>query len=351
MVTEIVIIHLEDVRANGPADLRDDGLSLRIGMDAIAIIVPLVAMEPETAFPRAPRLHAQFFLLVAPIADDIFVGVLACELAAGGLPAVFGFALGARDAFLLGHGGRGGPAAVVEGVEGAELVGVVLEVHVGGELGLGVGVEVGGGAQARGLADGVEVRGPPDRVPDSEVLVPVAVVDGARVGGVPGLVKLVHIGDVAAWGGWHVGEDAGILGGGVVEDFHGDTVDDGDGAGGGAWDFVVGDDGQDWGGGWDRMEGAFDVIGRLGGGRDRIDGAFDVTGRLGGRQICRSHSDQSRRCWRVHRRGLQRLTVAESLGGSRNGGNVDRGRECCTVADRLGGSRKCGNVDRGSECW
>lgn len=67
-------------------------------------------------------------------------------------------------------------------------MGVVFEVHVGGELGLRVGVEVVGGAGAGDLAEGVEVLRPPDRVPKFEVLVPIVFVDRAGVGGIPGLV-------------------------------------------------------------------------------------------------------------------------------------------------------------------
>ena len=188
MVAEIVIAHPEQILANGRAHLRNDGLGLGIGMHAVAVVVPFVVVELEAAMARAPGLHAELAVCVAPVADHVLAGSVVRELAAGGLPAVFGSALGALDAVFDGHGGRDGPAAVVEGVEGAELVGVVLEVHVGADLGLRVGVEVGGGALAGGLADGVEVRGPPDRVPDLEVLGPVAVADGAAVGGVPGLV-------------------------------------------------------------------------------------------------------------------------------------------------------------------
>ena len=77
--------------------------------------------------------------------------MVARVLAAGHLPAVFGFALGARDAFGDRHAGDGGPADPVEGVEGAGGVVVELEVHVGGQLGLGVGEEVVVGAEAGGL--------------------------------------------------------------------------------------------------------------------------------------------------------------------------------------------------------
>ena len=125
------------------------------------------------------------------------------------------------------HGGLSGTANPVEGVDVAEYLGVVFEVHVGGDLGLRVSVVVFGGADAGGLAQGVEVRGPPDRVPDLEVLGPVAVVDGAGVGGVPGLVE--------AWviDGKAVSEDRSGFFNGITEHSSGDTVEDAERAGGG----------------------------------------------------------------------------------------------------------------------
>ena len=125
------------------------------------------------------------------------------------------------------HGGWSGTTSPVEGVDVAEFLGVVFEVHVGGELGLRISVEVFGGTGAGGLADGVEVRGPPDRVPDLQVLGPVAVVDGAGVGGVPGLVE--------AWviDGKGVSEDVSGFFNGVIEHSRGDTVKNAERAGGG----------------------------------------------------------------------------------------------------------------------
>ncbi len=127
-----------------------------------------------------------------------------------------------------------------------------LERHEGGDLGLRVGEVVGAGALAGGLAEGVEVRFPPVRVPDLEVLFPVAVVDGAGVRRVPGLPEGVG-------GAFFVGggaEEFGGLRGGVVEDLDGEAVDDGDGAGGGGWGCVVGEDGEGGAGGGDGVEGA-----------------------------------------------------------------------------------------------
>lgn len=86
--------------------------------------------------------------------------------ATGSTPAVFGKMFTARDALFEGHGRLDGTACPVEDVDVAELVGVVFEVHVGGELGVRVGEVVFGGASAGGLAEGVEVHGPPDWVPD-----------------------------------------------------------------------------------------------------------------------------------------------------------------------------------------
>ena len=121
------------------------------------------------------------------------------------------------------------------------------------------------GAEAGGLAEGVEVRGPPDWVPDLEVLDPVAVVDGARVRGVP---RLVEVGADGAFGVSGVGvEGDGLLLDGVVEDSGGDAVEYGDGAGGRCWDFVVGIDGEGWAGDGQGIKGAFDVAERLGVGR------------------------------------------------------------------------------------
>ena len=44
----------------------------------------------------------------------------------------------ARDTLVDGHGGLDGTAGPGEGVDVAELVGVVFEVHVGAELGVRV---------------------------------------------------------------------------------------------------------------------------------------------------------------------------------------------------------------------
>lgn len=225
-MTEIIIGHQKLVLANGRAHILHDLLDLGPSMHAIAVIIPLVAVELQRPLAIAPRLDAQFLLLVAEPARRVLgsVFVLVRVLAAGHGPAVFGMTLAARDALGDAHGGLDGAADPVEGVDVAELVGVEFEVHVGGELGLRVGVEVVGGAGAGGLAEGVEVRGPPDRVPDFEVFDPVAVVDGAGVGGVPGLVEVKGLG---------VSEDGVGFLDGVVEDFAGEAVEQTDGAGGG----------------------------------------------------------------------------------------------------------------------
>lgn len=195
---------------------------------------------------------------------------------------MFGFLAARGDALAEAHGGGGGAAEPVEGGGGAEGVGVEFKVHVRGQLGVPVGVEVGGRAGAAGLAEGVEVLGPPDRVPDLEVLDPVAVVDGARVGGVPRLPGVGPFG-----GHRYVGEDGGFVFDGVVGDFGGDAVEDDDGAGGRRWGFLVVKDGEDW----DWMRGGLPV-------------RAVVNGRLGGSGICRRHGDHGGGCRRTHCRGL-----------------------------------------------
>ena len=276
-MTEIIKIHLEQIPTLRQTHIRNHRLGLRPRMHAMAIIIPNMAMKLKLPLLRAPRSHAQRLILVAepiPHSRDLRVraGVL---VAAGQTPAVFGAALVARVAQADAHGGLDGAADPAEGVELAVLVGVVFELHVRGELGVFVGVEVVGGAVAGGLAHGVEVLGPPDWVPDVEVFLEVAVVDGARVGGVPGLGEGgVAFGDV--------GED----GWGVFGDFLGDAVDDGHGAGDGCWDKVVGDDGEGGAGrrGWDHIS--------LGEG-------------LGGGQVCRHHGDHGGGRRRIDCGGLQ----------------------------------------------
>ena len=260
MVTEIIIPHPKLILADRRAHIRNHRLDLRPSMHAIAIIIALMSVEPKRAPTLPPCLDAKLFLFVAVVSLHVYFVVVAEELAAGGLPAAFAFALCAGDAVADGHGGGGGPAEPVEGVDGAGLVGVVFEVHVGGDFGLGVGVEVVGGALAGGLAEGVEVRGPPDRVPDLEVLDPVGVMDGTWVGGVPWLEEVGALGALGVGG---VGENGGGLVDGVAEDSGGDAVEDGDGAWGGCWDFVVGDDGEGWAGGGDWIKDAFVIDERL----------------------------------------------------------------------------------------
>ena len=190
-------------------------------------------------------------------------------------------------------------------------MGVVFEVHPGGEFGLGIGEEVVVGAEAAALAERVEILGPPDWVPDLEVLEPVAVVDGARVGGVPGLVQVDTLGSFGVGG---VGEDGGALVGGfidgvvdgIVEDSGRDAVEDTNGAGVRCWNFVVGNDGE----------------GRADGG-DRIKDAFDVAGRRGDSRIFRHHSDQGCKCGEVDCGSLHEVAIAERLNSSGGGcGNI-----------------------------
>ena len=85
-----------------------------------------------------------------------------------------------------------------------------------------------------------------------EVLDPVAVADGARVGDVPGLVRLRAAacgfgggeGDLFGVDGDVFGVDGDVVvREGVVEDAGGDAVEDGDGARGWGRDCVVGFDG------------------------------------------------------------------------------------------------------------
>ena len=227
----IIDPHIELIRANRLANIPNDGLGLSPGMHALAIIVALMAPEFEHALAVTPGRDAEGLLLVAVVAADLReLGVVAGVLPARGLPAVLGAALPARTAVADVHGGGDGPADPVEGVDLAGGVGVVFEVHVGGQFGVGVGEEVLVRAEAGGLPDGVEVQGPPGRVPDAEVLEPVAVVDGARVGGVPGLVEVCCLAGGAVGAGG-VGLDGGGLVDGFVEDEGGDGGEDGGGAG------------------------------------------------------------------------------------------------------------------------
>ena len=239
-MTKIIKIHQEQIPTLRQTHIRHHRLRLRPRMHPMAIIIPHMPLKPELPLLREPGPHAQRLLRVAePVRHgrDPRVGARVLD-AAGQTPAVFGAALVARVAEVDGHGGFGGAADPAEGVEAGVLVGVVFELHVGGEAGVFVGVEVVGGAVAGGLAHGVEVLGPPDWVPDLEVFFEVAVVDGAWVGEVPGLgdggvafsgVPGVFEGRVAFG---KVCED----GVGVFGDFLGDAVDDGEGAGLRCWD-------------------------------------------------------------------------------------------------------------------
>ena len=223
-------------------------------MHAMAIIFPLMLPpELQPPLPVTPGLDAQLF---SPIAEPFVLGVAEVRpFAAGGTPAVFGEMFAARDALVDGHGRFDGTACPGEGVDVAELVGVVFEVHVGGELGVRVGEEVFGGALAGDLAEGVEVHGPPDWVPDLEVFFPLVFVDGAGVGGVPGLVEAGGIGISG------VGEDGGVVFDGVVEDSGGETVEEAEGAGG--WCCVVGtvDDVEGWSRSWSGIPNAAVCVG------------------------------------------------------------------------------------------
>ena len=134
MMTHIIEPHHKLVLANRGAHIPHDRLDLRPRVHAVAIVIPLMTMERERALAVAPGLDAQFLLLVAVVAAFDFreLDVVARVLAPGHLPAMFGLALCARDAFADGHGGLGGPADPVEGVDGAGIVGVEFKVHVGG---------------------------------------------------------------------------------------------------------------------------------------------------------------------------------------------------------------------------
>lgn len=267
MMIHIIKAHPIHTLAFRRTHLGHDGLDLGPGVHAIAVVVPLVAVVLERALAVAPGLDAQLPPLVAVVAhlDLRELDVVARVLAPGGLPADLRLALCARDALVQAHGRGHGPAGPVERVHAARVVRVVLEVHVGGHFGVAVGEEVFVRAEARRLPEGVEVRGPPDRVPDLQVLDPVVVVDGARVGRVPGLVE-VRADEAVGAGG--VGVDGGgLLLDGVVEDPSGDAVDDGDGAGGRCRDLDVGLDGEGGAGGGHEIKGAFDVAERLGIGR------------------------------------------------------------------------------------
>ncbi len=208
-MAEIIKLHPELIAANRLAHIGHDVVELGPGVHAMAVVVPLMALELEFPVPVAPRLDAEVVLGVAePVRHG--EGAVVVVVAAGHGPAVFGEAFAARATVADVHGGGSGAADPVEGVGVAEPLGVVFEIHVGGELGLRVGVEVFGGADAGDLTQGVEVRGPPDRVPDLEVFGPVVVVDGAGVGGVPGLVEVVVIGFGS------LGVDGGVFFDGVV---------------------------------------------------------------------------------------------------------------------------------------
>lgn len=221
-MAEIIIVHQELVPANRFAHIRHDLLDLGPSVHAMAVIVPHVAVELQLPPAIAPRLDAQYLVRVAEVVLHGWVSV-SILVAASQAPAVFCSALVARDALADAHGRWSRAACPVEGVDVAVLVRIVFEVHVGGQLGLGVGVEVIGGAVAGGLADGVEVHGPPDRIPILEVFGPVAVVDGAGIGGIPGLVKTGAIGI----------SGVGEAGSGVFEDCVGNAVDNSHGTGGG----------------------------------------------------------------------------------------------------------------------
>ena len=105
MMVVVIKQHLELILANRLAGIRHRRLDLGPGVHAIAVVVPLVAVELERALAVAPRLDAELALLVAVVAPYVLpLGVIARELAAGGLPAVFAFALCAGDALVDGHG-------------------------------------------------------------------------------------------------------------------------------------------------------------------------------------------------------------------------------------------------------
>ena len=94
------------------------------------------------------------------------------------------------------------------------------------------------------MAEGVEIRGPPDRVPYLQIFVPIVGVDWAGVGGVPGLVETGVIGIRG------VGEDSRFFFNGVAEDSRRETVENAEGAGGGCCDVGIVNDVKGWAGGW-----------------------------------------------------------------------------------------------------
>ena len=144
MMTEIIKVHMEQIPAFRQAHIRDNGLSLSPRMHAMAIIIPHMAMELELPLLRAPWSNAQRLIGVAvPVPHRRDLRVLSrVFVAAGQTPAVFGAPLVAREAQPDAHGGLDGSADPAESVEVAVLVGVVFKIHVRGELGVFVGVEV-----------------------------------------------------------------------------------------------------------------------------------------------------------------------------------------------------------------
>ena len=329
-MAEIIKLHAEHIPANRLAHIGHDVVELGPGVHAVAVVVPLMALELESPLPDVPRLDAEVLFGVAEPGRR-GEGTVVVVVAAGQGPAVFGEAFAARATLADTHGGGVGAAGPVEGVGVAELLGVVFEVHVGGELGVRVGVEVFGGTDAGDLAQGVEVRGPPDRVPDLEVFGPVVVVDGAGVGGVPGLVEAVVIGFRS------VGEDGSFFFDGVVQEPSGDAVEDAKGACDGHCGFGVVDSGEAWagGGGWVTR----DFDGRLGDIRIcrlRIDGDMRVCGRdirlcRGDMRVCRRH------CYSDIR--IRRLRTDDDMRVCRRHGDSDI-RICRHPGDQGGRCRK-----------
>ena len=277
MRTVIIILHQELVHANRLAHIRHDLRDLGPSMHAMVVIGPHMIAEPQLPHAVAPRLDAEFILrITVPFLVHRWGAAWLGEFAAGHGPAVFGDVLAARDAVVDVRGGWSGAAFVGDGVGVAELVGIVFKVHVGGELGLRAGEVVVLGAEAGGLAEGIEVRGPPDGVPDLEVLGPVVLVDGAGVGGVPGLVE------VGAFGVGVIREGGDGFFDGVVGDLGVLAIEDADGAGGRCCDI-----------------GAVD------------DAVFSVkVKRLGGNRICRRHGDHGGRRGRSRCRGFHQWRPA-----------------------------------------
>ena len=222
-MARIIILHSKLLLAQHRAPLRHDRRILRPRMHALAVVIPLVAPELEPPMPLPPRLHAQLLPAGALDAPHALLDVLAHPSEAihavpqRQVPAVLVPAQGPVLVVHLAHLRGRRPADPVERVGVLQLVVVVLELHEGGFLAVLVRVVVGGAAGAGCLPDGVEVGVPPVRVPDFEIFVPVARMDGARVVDFPFLVLVPPDFGRGARSAcrWDGGEEV-VVGGGLV---------------------------------------------------------------------------------------------------------------------------------------